>query len=533
MPPQPGETLLLTLYCDVHYYINAPGSKPQHDRFERGSYAYLYHNSIQRRARLEIANNAGTPEQDAFDGYLDTTSLRNTHRQPYLFTFTADAIPQKPASPVGSNSNQWRIPSYDLKLEAKYLYKVHALDLYLWTINDASKFLETSQRILPAQQLDLDLAPTKSAPPLTNAVPPSEHRDSMSPVVQHLEQAAITEPYRSQTTSSTQSVPDILAPVRSSESPGSTRAATLCAPVAYNPAAPQAPEPIAHREKTPPPPEADSGTGLMAAAVLEHPTQVQYASAPPISQQSSYVATPHTSYFPGPPQNSMSTSFPPPPPSGLGSPGFPPPPTGGSPHPSQQNFRHSVIAQQTYPQYAQQQAAYVQSQPVGQQTPLQSPGLQQFGQQMSGQFIGAQQMGQQTPLQTPGVHPQYSQQPLQSPGLHQSFSTPMQSPSLFGAHGMHSPSLPPPPPGGPSNTQTAPPGGFSNYTYSTQPQSQQSYGDPATVHTQLYRPTEAEAAHGHGHSHSATPQKPSRFDERFGKVEKGVNKWLKKLDQKI
>jgi len=355
----------------------------------------------------------------------------------------------------------------------------------------------------------------------------------MSPVVQHLEQAAITEPYRSQTTSSTQSVPGILAPFRPSESPGPATAAALSTPATYNPAAPQAPEPIAHREKTPPLPEAEAGTGLMAAAVLEHPTQVQYASAPPINQQPLYMATPHTSYFPGPPQSAMSTSFPPPPPSGLGSPGFPPPPTGGSPQPNQQNLRPSVIAQQPYYQYPQQQTVYVQSSSVGQQTPMQSPGLQQFGSQMSSQFPSAQQLGQHTPLQTPGIHQQYSQQPLQSPGLHQSFSTPMQSPGLFGAHGMQSPGLPPPPPGGPSNAQTTPPGGFSNYTYSTQPQSQQSYGDAAAVHSQLYRPTAAEAAHGHGHSHGAAPQKPSRFDERFGKMEKGVNKWLKKLDQKI
>ena len=41
------------------------------------------------------------------------------------------------------------------------------------------------------------------------------------------------------------------------------------APMAYNPAAPPAPEPIAHREKTPPPPDAADGTGLAAAAAAD------------------------------------------------------------------------------------------------------------------------------------------------------------------------------------------------------------------------------------------------------------------------
>ncbi|KAI4120313.1 MAG: hypothetical protein LQ341_007561, partial [Variospora aurantia] len=42
-------------------------------------------------------------------------------------------------------------------------------------------------------------------------------------------------------------------------------------PLAYNPAAPPAPEPIKHREKTPPPPDAETeGTGLSAAAYNDH-----------------------------------------------------------------------------------------------------------------------------------------------------------------------------------------------------------------------------------------------------------------------
>ncbi len=57
-----------TSFADVHYYYGPPTAKPPHHRFDKGSYVYLFENAAQRRARLEIANNAGTPEQDAFNG---------------------------------------------------------------------------------------------------------------------------------------------------------------------------------------------------------------------------------------------------------------------------------------------------------------------------------------------------------------------------------------------------------------------------------------------------------------------------------
>ena len=55
-------------FADVHYYYGSPTAKPPHHRFDKGSYVYLFENAAQRRARLEVANNAGTPEQDAFNG---------------------------------------------------------------------------------------------------------------------------------------------------------------------------------------------------------------------------------------------------------------------------------------------------------------------------------------------------------------------------------------------------------------------------------------------------------------------------------
>lgn len=52
----------------MHYYYGPDTEKPRHHRFDKGSYLYLYENADERRARIEIANNAGTEDQDAFDG---------------------------------------------------------------------------------------------------------------------------------------------------------------------------------------------------------------------------------------------------------------------------------------------------------------------------------------------------------------------------------------------------------------------------------------------------------------------------------
>ena len=59
---------LVHRYADVHYYFDAPSPRPLHHRFDKGSYVYLYRDAVRKRGRLEIANHAGQPEQDAFTG---------------------------------------------------------------------------------------------------------------------------------------------------------------------------------------------------------------------------------------------------------------------------------------------------------------------------------------------------------------------------------------------------------------------------------------------------------------------------------
>ncbi|PNS14243.1 hypothetical protein CAC42_6756 [Sphaceloma murrayae] len=496
MPPQPGEELLLTLFADVHYYINAPGSKPQHDRFSRGSYVYLFHNGTQRRSRLEIANHAGTADQDAFNGYLDTIILQYSQRQPSLATVTVDGIAAKPASPQASDQSLWTLPVHDMRREQKYLYKLHTLDIYFWTVDDARKFVDTGRKLLADQQLRLELPPQRQSSH-------SEHLDAHHPVIQQLEQAAISDPYRprADTASTAQSGAPGNGPNATVQTPSTSETpSTLPTPAPYNPAAPSKPEPIAHREKTPPPPESIAGNGLAAAATMENPasqhaTQLSYQQQQQQQQQQGY--TPQQSYFPGMSQVAQSNGFPPPPPGSFSQPNTP----ASFPGPPQPQ-RQSSMPMTQYATVPQQ----------GYGSPLQSP-----------------QHSQQTPVQSPGF---YSAQ---------------QTPTGF----------PPPPPGAPASAGM-PPSGFSNYTYSAGPQTSYAGQQDVALHQQFYRPTEAETApQGHIGSHASLTTalgqpssgaqgpsqqassnatgvvKPGRFDERIGRVEKGVNKWLKKLDQKI
>lgn len=55
-------------FGDVHYFYGPPEDKPPHHRFDKGSYVYLFEDVNQLRARIEIANQPGHEDQDAFDG---------------------------------------------------------------------------------------------------------------------------------------------------------------------------------------------------------------------------------------------------------------------------------------------------------------------------------------------------------------------------------------------------------------------------------------------------------------------------------
>ncbi|OBT76012.1 hypothetical protein VF21_03523 [Pseudogymnoascus sp. 05NY08] len=267
MAAHPGEEVTATLFADVHYFYGPPTAKPPHHRFDKGSYLYLYENASQRRARIEVANSAGTPDQDAFDGPLDNVLITYDHKHPTLLTITIDAFPPLPPQ----SPTDFRLPTYDPRNENKYLYRLHTIDIYLYTPADATLLLTTLQRLLPSNHLAIAGA----------VLPPPPHAQAMSPIVQQLENIAIRE-----------HSPQFAGPPTSTP-PASTspQAPQSFAPLAYNPAAPAAPETIAHREKTPPPP--DAGTNPLHAATHDHQQQQQqYAPAAP---------TGGALYFPGPP----------------------------------------------------------------------------------------------------------------------------------------------------------------------------------------------------------------------------------------
>ncbi|KAF2203143.1 hypothetical protein GQ43DRAFT_282542 [Delitschia confertaspora ATCC 74209] len=497
MPPLQGEVSLTTLYvppfnsyiladldsfADVHYYFSPPSTKPQHHRFDKSSYVYLYHNPIQQRGRIEVANHAGTPEQDAFNGYLDSVRIEQSYKQPCLFTITVDAFRNQGGSATSSpqqDMSEWHLPALDPRNDSKYMYRLHTVDIYFWTADDATMFLDSLKRVTQPHQLQIITNPMQA---------PNEHKtDMLSPVIQKLEQAAISKPYqgRSPSVSTTQSFPG--PPTAPAPTVGSPEP-TGYAPLAYNPAAPAAPEPVAHREKTPPPPDAADGTGLATAAMNDHHA-VQYGN--PL--QSSFAPQPTAGqpYMPGPPSRTNTQTF-----SGSPTPGIqrtsttgslslpPPPPSTSVSPPHGQPYGQSFAPPPSAPHMGQYDA-----------TP--QPGLQRHS-TMPMQYANYPGSPGHPPVQSPG---------LPSPGYPPQYQS------------VHSPGLPPS-------------GGYAQYQYNAnqgQPSAENSYG----LHQQLYRPTEQEATIRHNEPPPAPKEKHGNLEKRAEKIEKGVGRFLKRLDKKL
>ena len=71
-------------FVDVHYYFSPPQAKPLHHRFDKGSYFYVFRNSGTGQIRAEIANNAGTPDQDAVSGCRPSVSQIGLSTRPLI-----------------------------------------------------------------------------------------------------------------------------------------------------------------------------------------------------------------------------------------------------------------------------------------------------------------------------------------------------------------------------------------------------------------------------------------------------------------
>lgn len=63
-----ADKVLWVSFADIHYFYGPPTNSPPHHRFDKGSYVYLFENASERRARIEVANQPGSEDQDAFEG---------------------------------------------------------------------------------------------------------------------------------------------------------------------------------------------------------------------------------------------------------------------------------------------------------------------------------------------------------------------------------------------------------------------------------------------------------------------------------
>ncbi|PCG96552.1 Hypothetical protein PENO1_067680 [Penicillium occitanis (nom. inval.)] len=465
MPPFPGEDRLLTLFADVHYYFTNPTPNPTYHRFDKGSYLYVYHDAARGSARLEIANNPGTNDQDAFQGALDHVHMVHSTRFPTLVTVTVGSqvenSPVSAHSPVG-NQDAWLLPFTDPRDQSKHNYRLHTLDIYFWTVEDADQFLDAAARVLQPQQLESDRQVQQ---------PQTVPEPAVSRVVEQLENVAITDPaYQNGQTRDSRAEPQ----------PAATQPAkaesTDFTPLAYNPAAPAAPEPIKHREKTPPPEDAADGTGLVAAAVADEtqhylPGQAAAGSfshpqayANPSLAQYGYSSPPPSAGLPGPPSY---TAVPvaSPPPTQAGGMTFAAPP---------QNPNAHLFSQDSFnPQ--QQHASIAHHHPH---------------------------------------HPQYADY--------------LQSQTQTHAQG-HATSPP-------EDERVAIAGGYSNYSYS-QP-IQQQYGAMSTeydIHNHIYIPTEAELKGSSKHSshNSKSSSRGTKIEAGLGRMDSKVNGFLKRIEKRI
>ncbi|KAL8716015.1 MAG: hypothetical protein Q9225_006297 [Loekoesia sp. 1 TL-2023] len=487
-------------------------------RFDKGSYLYLYKNKDDRGGRLEIANYVGKPEQDAFTWTLDSVKVHQSHKHPTLCTITVDGNGAIPASPpIQHPEYHWRLPNTDPRNEGKYLFRLHTLDIYFWTAADATSLMDALERMLEPQQVEIT----------DRLSAPAAHEHLMSPVVQKLENVAIEDSaYQDgKTRDSRPSVvafapPPTVASSNTQETPKSNGPDSF-KPLAYNPAAPPAPEPIKHREKTPPPPEAEhEGTGLSAAAYNDHAPVVSPLSHPSHSSlsQPPYPTSMHSPAYSSPQTHGSPYASPPP---FAGLTGMSPVPDGraGSmsslPPPPPQGVRNSSISSTRAPSRTPSTQVQGLSSATSQQPTFSLPPLDP-----NSHYAGGSQ-----PLDSPSAqilgksyvgHPPQPLQHLQ-PQYADYFANRPQQPQQGQAQ--------------------EPIGGYSNYNYA-QPhhhhhhQSHQP-GNESDVHSQLYRPTEEETHHHKHHRPSDGGQPTGRLEQQAGRIDKGVNRFFKKLEKRI
>lgn len=229
---------------------------------------------------------------------LDRVRLHYSYKHTCLVTLTVGEV---------EGNDEWHLPTYDPHNQNKYHYKLHSLDVYFWTPQDAAQFVNGIRRVLPPAQCEI----------MDEPAPPPRHSPQMSSVVQKLEQVAISDSNSLQSTPAAHHLsaggppsfpgPPMSAVAATADGASPPPPPQQFVPIAYNPAAPPAPEEVRHREKTPPPDDgvanplhqtlaydastpfspglAPSGLGPLSPGVpppnLQHPPGAPTFAAPP------------------------------------------------------------------------------------------------------------------------------------------------------------------------------------------------------------------------------------------------------------
>ncbi|KAI0994718.1 hypothetical protein K3495_g13463 [Podosphaera aphanis] len=244
MAARHGEDIAASLYADVHYFYSQPNAQPAHHRFDKESYVYLFENASLRRARIEIANHAGTPDQDAFDGHLDGVRLKYSYNNSTLVTLTVDHC----------EGQEWHLPAFDPKNERKYMYRLHTVDIYFWTFAYAIQFVNGIRRVLHPEQITI----------LNEPDTPTQPEGNITPIVKRLEDISLSNFAYPQTQSHEQGLRQSFSGPPISATPQNYQCPNY-EPLSYNPAAPAAPETIIPREKTPPPEDGEENHFMASA----------------------------------------------------------------------------------------------------------------------------------------------------------------------------------------------------------------------------------------------------------------------------
>jgi hypothetical protein len=331
------------------------------------------------------------------------------------------------------------------------LHKIHALDIYLWTEKDAATLLNHLKSVVGPDRMDI-----KNAPASRSSYASNEHHDSMSPVVQQLEKTAIGSQFAPRS-ASTISASSFAGPPTA---PASSFAGPPTAPVSSFPGPPTAPvssfagPPTSAAPVSTPPPVMGYNPAAPAA-----PEPVTYREpTPPPPEDGTGTGLQNIGRYDNGPQLQSATGF----------------------QPQQSSFMPSS-----------QSPAYFTGPPAAQRPgpPTHTPS---FGPTATSTISH----NPANPTASPPPPPPAPAQ--QQPGQYANIPAHLQQQfaSYPGTPGFNQISPPPPPP---NSTQTSPPppvGGYSSYSY-TNAQAQQQNHSAADVHSQVYRPTEAESS-GHG-----------------------------------